>query len=156
MDRPRILRLLRLSWSTGYGIVCLLLIALWVRTKYTIDSVHGPLSKPAGFGVMSRHGGIGELLTEGNLAWSYYAFPADELVRSEFELQIGYKTALGFVQYMKSPGVFRIRVPYWSLISLSAVFAAIPWLRWRFSLRTLLIATTLIAFVLGAVVYSLR
>jgi hypothetical protein len=35
----------------------------------------------------------------------------------------------------------------------------IPWLhklRWRFSLRTLLIATTLVALVLGLIVYAVR
>ena len=31
-----------------------------------------------------------------------------------------------------------------------------PWLRWRFSLRTLLIATTLVAVVLGLIVWSVR
>jgi hypothetical protein len=32
----------------------------------------------------------------------------------------------------------------------------IPWLRWRFSLRNLLIATTLVAVVLGLAVYATR
>ena len=105
---------------------------------------------------MSRHGGIGLLLRDDNIAWSYYKYPADRFTRSEIELQIGYKTALGFVQYMTSPSVFRIRVPYWSLVSLSAVFAYLPWLHWRFSLRTLLIATTLVAVLLGAIVYAIR
>ena len=36
---------------------------------------------------------------------------------------------------------------------LSAVAAISPWLRWRFSLRTLLIATTLVAVVLGLIVW---
>ena len=147
---------LRIAFSALCGIACLLLIVLWVRTKYAIDSFDGPLSKSASFHVMSRHGGIGLLLREANVAWSYDKYPVDRFARSEIELQIGYKTALGFVQYMKSPSVFRIRVPYWSLVSLSAVFASLPWLRWRFSLRTLLIATTLAALLLGAVVYAIK
>jgi hypothetical protein len=149
-------RKLRIVFSAACGVVCLFLIALWVRTKYAIDMICGPLSQPAGFGVMSRHGGIGLFLTEKNYAWGYYKYPADEVSRSEYEVQIGYKTALGFVQYVKNPGVFRIRVPYWSLVSLLAVLAAIPWLRWRFSLRTLLIITTLAAALLGAIVYAVR
>ena len=43
------------------------------------------------------------------------------------------------------------------LLVLTLVGAASTyWFRWRFSLRTLLIATTLIAVVLGLAVYALR
>ena len=46
---------------------------------------------------------------------------------------------------------------YWFL-RIAALFAAAPWMRclWRFSLRTLLIATTLVAVVLGLIVYVSR
>jgi hypothetical protein len=37
-----------------------------------------------------------------------------------------------------------------------AAIAAVPWIRWRFRLRTLLIATTLVAVVLGLVLYAVR
>jgi hypothetical protein len=47
-----------------------------------------------------------------------------------------------------------VYVPHCFAAFLVAMFAALPWLRWRFSLRTLLIATTLIAVVLGLVVYA--
>ena len=42
------------------------------------------------------------------------------------------------------------------LVSLTSVLGVTPWLRWKFSLRTLLIATTLIAVVLGLVVWLMR
>ena len=50
-----------------------------------------------------------------------------------------------------------IVVPYWSLVSSFVLLAAIPWLPWsnRFSLRTLLIATTAVAVVLGIVVATM-
>jgi hypothetical protein len=53
-------------------------------------------------------------------------------------------------------------VSYWAaFLPVAALAAAISLpsirnLRWRFSLRTLLIATTLIALVLGAIVYAVR
>jgi hypothetical protein len=34
--------------------------------------------------------------------------------------------------------------------------SALPWLRWRLSLRTLLIATTLVAAMLGVIVYFIQ
>ena len=42
--------------------------------------------------------------------------------------------------------------PHWSLIVVTAAMALAPWTKRRFSLRTLLIATTLVAAVLGLLV----
>src|SRR5215213_3399771 len=47
-------------------------------------------------------------------------------------------------------------VTYWFLISAAICVGIAPWLRWRFSLRTLLIATTLVAVVLGLIVWSIK
>jgi hypothetical protein len=47
-------------------------------------------------------------------------------------------------------------IPVWSAILVAAPLAAAPWirqLRYRFSLRTLLLATTLVAVVLGLIVW---
>jgi hypothetical protein len=54
-----------------------------------------------------------------------------------------------------------IEVPGWFPVSISMLLAALPWMRltwlrqlsFRFSLRTLLIATTLVAVVLGLIVW---
>ena len=47
-------------------------------------------------------------------------------------------------------------VPHWLLVLILAACTAVPWVQWskRFSLRTMLIATTLVAVVLGFVVVS--
>ena len=47
-----------------------------------------------------------------------------------------------------------ISVPHWFLTTIFAIAATAPWIRWskRFSLRTLLLLTTLVAVVLGLVV----
>jgi hypothetical protein len=47
-----------------------------------------------------------------------------------------------------------IQFPDWLPLMFCTAAAIGPWLRWRFSLRTLLIATTLIAVVLGLAVYA--
>jgi hypothetical protein len=47
-------------------------------------------------------------------------------------------------------------IPYWSLVLVTPLLAVAPWIRWRFSLRTVLIATTLVAVVLGLIVYASR
>jgi len=47
-------------------------------------------------------------------------------------------------------------VPFWASVAFSITIATIPWLKWsnRFSLRTLLIATTMVAVALGTIVLS--
>jgi hypothetical protein len=54
------------------------------------------------------------------------------------------------------PTVGMFIVPLSFPTGLAATLAAAPWLPWRFNLRTLLITTTLVAVVLGPVVYATR
>jgi hypothetical protein len=49
-----------------------------------------------------------------------------------------------------------LTVPHWVSIALALVTSLVPWLPRRFSLRTLLIATTLFALVLGIIVFVSR
>ncbi|MCI0351961.1 MAG: hypothetical protein L0Z53_21275 [Acidobacteriales bacterium] len=69
----------------------------------------------------------------------------------------------GFGYYRAPPGdplndLLSVRVPHWSFVAIFAILAALPWithLKLRFSLRTLLIAVTLIAVALGIVAISI-
>jgi hypothetical protein len=51
----------------------------------------------------------------------------------------------------------RVTMPHWFLLLVASSIAILPWVGWStsFSLRTLLIATTLVAVVLGFVVYAI-
>jgi hypothetical protein len=54
---------------------------------------------------------------------------------------------------------FKLAIPDWFLAAVFGMFAAVPALfpsKWRFSLRTLLIAITAIAVMLGLIVWALR
>jgi hypothetical protein len=46
--------------------------------------------------------------------------------------------------------------PFWLLIGTALALTVAPWRRWRFSLRTLLIATTIIAVLSGLMVWLNR
>jgi hypothetical protein len=54
------------------------------------------------------------------------------------------------------PGDIAFRFPFWFPVVITAALAAAPWLRCRFSLRTMLIATTMLAALLGAIVCAIR
>jgi hypothetical protein len=51
----------------------------------------------------------------------------------------------------REPDVSFVWIPYWFLVPLSVVTGIAPWLHWRFRLRTLLIAVTVIVVVLGLI-----
>jgi hypothetical protein len=52
--------------------------------------------------------------------------------------------------------VFTVHCAHWLAAIPFALIAPIPWISLRFSLRTLLIATTLVAVALGAIVLATR
>jgi hypothetical protein len=56
-------------------------------------------------------------------------------------------------------GLYSIQMPCWWSVTLVSMLAIVPWIpsiRWRFTIRTLLLATTLLALVLGLVVCAGR
>jgi hypothetical protein len=127
-----------------------------VGAKLLVASgISGPTSNGLGFQVYSTSGWI--VCSEGS--------PAGPTQNKPWELNIGSERSLagpeacnsvfrGF-DILREPCVTRICGPHWFPVLLSAAFAAAPWFRrtWKFSLRTLLIATTLVAVVLGLIVW---
>jgi hypothetical protein len=93
--------------------------------------------------------------------WAWTTFDLEEMKSNVFvprkvlfahRLDWGDESGMGFNEAY-------IIAPYWLLLSGVAALATLPWirqLRLRFSLRTLLIAITLIAVVLGCAVYITR
>jgi hypothetical protein len=66
-------------------------------------------------------------------------------------------TSFLWLRWYSSNGVqafreFILAAPHWLLLLYTVTLGTIPWLHWRFSLRTLLIAMTLVAVVLGLIV----
>ena len=153
-------RKLRIVFSITCLIACVLLIVLWVRSYRGADLFVRQFTSTSGVSVLSAKGRVelwaGQMrevmITEG------FIMPHDRVSDiNSFAAGWGFVTA---VQNSKtSPSgltCFRIKTPHWFLFFLLISLASLPWLRWRFSLRTLLIATTLVAVVLGLVVYFAR
>jgi hypothetical protein len=100
-------RKLRSVWSAGCGIVCLLLIALWLLS----------------------------------------------LIINE--LGAGSQTTTKTSRVLIEEGFYR-HIQTLLPAMLFAAAALAPWFPYRFSLRTLLIVTTLVAVLLGAVIWAVR
>jgi hypothetical protein len=156
-------RKLQIAWSVLCGIACVLLIALWVRSHRTCDRLHLPISDSDRFIFESNQGRIMALFDWGG-TWQVGLEPDNPWggsylieggVANDWPQITDYRFA---ILHGKPSGVFWI-MPHWFPVLLLATSAVAPWyrrIRWRFSLRTLLIATTLVAVVLGLVVYFAR
>jgi hypothetical protein len=112
MDRPRIIRLLRIAFSAACGIVCLLLIALWVRSYWHEDTINGSFSNNAGFSCVAMGGRIilaFFLSIPGNVSWDWYVYnyPAGTTVAP-------YGRWFGF-DFVSQRGISALHVitPYW-------------------------------------------
>jgi hypothetical protein len=163
-------RKLRIAWSVGCGIVAVLLCVLWVRSYWrleqlstqpsntalvapVLESLHGRL-----WFIWPQHGfGKRWLLTSVRPDEYWHVKTMADVYRPKdvIGFGFGYYTQLG------------ICFPHWFWAMVSVALAAAIWVQWaklpwfraiqatrRFSLRTLLIATTLVAVVLGLIVWA--
>ena len=164
-------RKLRIAFSVTCGIACVLLIVLWVRSYWSDDSVNHATRLASPSGQISAHL-IGCRSFHGTIRFLYV--PDTPLIRElpQYGWQVdSHPIELGFGEVLPSMLTFErekfgsdgfaITVPDWVMVVILAALAGAPWLRWpkkfsRFTLRTLLIATTLVAVVLGLVVWLVR
>jgi hypothetical protein len=141
-------RKLRIAWSAGWGVAVVLLAALWLRSYWRSDMLQLWLPGSRGALVTSRAGLLRWAIAE-NLP-RQFAFLSTKVVDLSVTPQT---THYGFAHEFVSVGNrVSVTAPYWCLILLATCFAFAPWSRSRFSLRTLLIATTLVASLLALVV----
>jgi hypothetical protein len=150
---------LRIAWSVVWGIACVLLLVLWVRSYWQVEHIFwNGKTKYAGISIYP-----GEVTLESNdtifmpLGWSRVVFPirGNDSTSDDDEP----KTIFGFA-WLTEDNSITAYIPFWFL---TLACAAIAWSAFlppslfkRFSLRTLLIATTLIAVVLGIIVWMTR
>jgi hypothetical protein len=161
-------RKLRIAWSVFWGLAAVLLIVLWVRSFWRWDVVYRPDNRmpqlaPTMFWTTEVDSSRGQLrlarglLVFGNLAWTRTIPPIPDR-----EVGKPLPSVLGFSYHERVPGTTRrpseyvFVMPYYIPFFLTCSLSLAPWVRCvpcRFSLRTLLIATTLVAVVLGEIVW---
>lgn len=143
-------RKLRIAWSLAWGIVSLLLIMLWVRSYTAVDvvSIAGDSYKILEHTVKGRlRVSVVELSDlSDRTPWRFTSFPPEPGPSGEnfwtFSL---HKTMVDV----------SVSLPLWFSVLAFAGLAAVPWLPlWRFSMRTLLIAVTAVALLLGLIIYA--
>ncbi len=160
-------RKLRIAWSVMCGIACLLLIVLWAHT------VHNQIK---GFTWVSDSRTVSFVIFRHWIQFDggYYDASFPDALRPDgyyYDHHVDHPDPLTspvhrwLAQHHNPPltdrSTMTIAGPLWCPILLTTLLAILPWtisldrLR-RFSLRTLLIATTLVALVLGLAVWAAR
>src|SRR6185295_9642087 len=126
-------RKLRIAWSVFWGLACVLVIVLWVRSYRWLDSTDMvPSHRITSF--------------RGSLRWDT-PFTFTEPPNADLDLRGSYSVPIDEMMVVMSERR-GISIYFWIPTLAFATITAAPWLRWRFSLRTLLILTTLVAVVL--------
>ena len=151
---------LRITWTVFCGLACVLLIVLWVRSYKHDDAIQAASPSSSPLVLRSFKGQLSYWRWQGvNAA---LRIPTKALNEDLDDILSGSRQRVywgfGRLSYPIGPGG-GLFVPHWFPVLISAALAAIPWLpwwSWRFSLRTLLITTTLVAVVLGLIVYATR
>ncbi len=131
---------LRIAWSVPWGIVAVLLCMLWLRS-------YGATYFPTWWRGHSVRLVPGAFLVDEH---TYANRPMEATLNSQ-------DTTSPWAGAILPPIVSsRFTMPLSALALLALVPAVGPWLPWRFSLRTLLVATTLVAVGLGLIVWAMR
>jgi hypothetical protein len=137
-------RKLRIAWSPLCGILCLLLIALWVRSYWRADCVQ---AVHAGRTIsLDTNTGVAFFCVQGSVP----PLPTPKWQHFSTESGVGPIFHRNF-WLPWSARVKGIQSPMWMPTIFVAALAGAPWLKRRFSLRTLLIGMTIVAVALGLI-----
>jgi len=129
---------------------------LWVRSYKWNDYLHKCVYGMRALTFDSAHGqvAISTTLLPATFGSNWSESGSDYMDGTPGAIQRLTRNKLGFAA-MTDTNYFCVVLPHWFALALIATGAAVPWMQWskRFSLRTLLIATTLVAVMLGLIVW---
>ena len=162
------LKYLRIAVTALSLTACVLLIALWVRSYWWMDSLYinyyGGTDRITYTDVKSLRffsvsGRIG--ISNRQMRWA----PRILLTHSrqtrpykEYKDESGQISTSAWFRLMRWKAMWVLHIPDWFLVLTFGVLAGLPWFprSKRFSLRTLLIATTLVAVGLGLIIWAAK
>lgn len=165
-------RKLRIAVSVFFGVVAMALLVMWVRSYQWRDGFYGRIDGKLVHAI-SFEGEIEIAVLQKTVPTSLYTgqsihTPAD--VQRRVQAAEAEMLAAANVAQNSGPQPFRVNVrraflspqstvihtAYWTPLTLAAAFSIAPLVFWRFSLRALFVATTLVAVVLGMGVWVIR
>ncbi len=152
-------RKLRIAWSMVWGVVAALLVVLWVRSYRIWDRGYWPgrpqVQLRTEFSSDSGHVVVAIAPRMPASSDSVIVIRRPGPAPAGYQKQYADET-LGFY-FARGSSRWRVDIPYWSVSLFAVALAgATRFVPQRFGLRTLLIATMLIAVGLGLIVWLAR
>lgn len=156
-------RKLKIAFSATCAMACVLMIAQWKRSYRWADTVLWRYDAPNAIRMRCRTGRIQteaiidepvflDVLTASSQTLVKRWEPTFHSVRLKDGMPDFDDRNSLFVPFV--PDDAGVVAPIWSLVMVFAVLGAAPWIRRRFTVRGLLIATTIVALALGLIVYA--
>jgi hypothetical protein len=141
------IKYLRIAVTALSLTACVLLVALWVRNTSRYDNVDINVPGICRAVTWSIDGTLILTMKYGGTASTGWQISMNRISAGGGEFLYGFN-------FQSHPGGWFCTVPHWFAMLLCIILAAVPWIHWsrRYSLRALLIATTLVAIGLGLVV----
>ena len=146
MERRTLLRFrkVRIAWSVGCGVACVLMLGLWARSYFWNDNLLiGTGQRGSNVVIVSNWGFLQALFNQ-----------TITVTGIEYTKQIAWtRTDVGFE--WRDDGAIKVPDLFPIVIALAAGVA--PWIRWslRFSLSTILLSMAILAAILGAFIYAI-
>jgi hypothetical protein len=139
-----------------------LLIALWVRSYWTVSNIQIGNIAGHNFQLVLGTGHIcfrlEDSLADNGSDHPRFATAFDNLDRTSPSFASfsgeGWSSSVGLTLNERERNDIKIVFSHWFASVFLVLLSAAPWLSWRYTLRTLLIATTLVAVVLGIIVWA--
>ena len=148
---PQLIRILRIAWSVAWCLVTILLVLLWVRSYRNAEAIYRIGESLVRTVVVSDSGTISVACEDTKQIQSFVPATAHGWQYQEYGPNL-YRQVSRF-ELESNAYEFTICVPNWFTGLVSVTLATLPWFPYRFSLRTLLIAMTLVSAGLGLVVW---
>jgi len=138
-------KFLRIAVTALSLAACLTIVTFWVRSKSTRDVVYGWFPFPGYLQLDSNRSCIKLIanLEHQDASWKFDSSPLEALLRSWY---------FSVVSHPDYGWWLDLTVPHWLPALLFAMLAAAPWMKWRFTVRGVLVATTIVAAILGVAV----
>ena len=145
----RLLGYLRIGFSASCGIVCLLMIAWWVRSYTWADGFHVKLL-PSEY--VQVHAGAARMCIwfEHKPINKWCSWHADRITEDMLPED---GNRIPWLDIHSWPTFTRVYTAHWLLTVVAGSLAVIPWCPRKFTLRGLFVAMTVIATVVGVIVW---
>lgn len=149
MNRANVIRSLRIAWSAAWIVAATLFVVFWMRS-YRGRSTSEILVTPTHRYYAHSLGGTIAFVREDRV---FITVEIHRIYEESDFLQLTTNAGLRIVRNDFDGSLAEVSISYWLLTAAAFCIASAPWLPWRFSLRTLLITTTLVAGALGLITW---